>query len=230
MIDIHTHIVHGVDDGPSSIQQSIRMVLEAEKLGVRKIIATPHYHPEVFGSKQVQSHFDDLKKRMDGCGIDLFLGYEVFIQPNLPERIHAGEPLTLGNTGYLLLELPYDNIPLYAYDVIYKLHLENIIPIIAHPERNMAFMKNLHSFIHFIEKGCLVQLDAGSVLGAYGKRSRAFAKKILQLQLFDFIASDAHCAEDYNSRYPQAFHKITGWVGEEYAKKIFYRNPEMIFR
>lgn len=230
MIDIHCHVVHGVDDGPSSIQQSIRMVMEAEKLGIKKIIATPHFHEGIFGSKQVQSEFDDLKKRMDGCGIDLFLGHEVFLQPNIPELIQSGKHLTLGNSGYILLELPYDTIPIYAYDVIYKLHLENIMPIIAHPERNIPFVKNIHSFIHFIEKGCLIQIDAGSVVGAYGKKSKAFAKKILQLQLVDFVASDSHCAEDYNHRYPQAYQKIMGWVGEKYSKKLFYENPEMILK
>jgi protein-tyrosine phosphatase len=230
MIDIHSHIIYGVDDGSPSIQESLRMILEAERLGFDTVIATPHLQGGLAFLKKVTANFMDLKKRVEGCGIRLLLGYEVMITPNLPLALFLNKNITLDKTMYLLLELPHDSIPIYCQDVLYQLRLQGTVPILAHPERNVCFANNTDEFSKFTENGCLVQMDAGSILGDYGRTAKSFAKKLIRENKVNFIASDAHRPQDYTDRYPQAFNTVVSWAGEEYAKKLFSENPNIIFQ
>ena len=228
MIDIHSHIIFGVDDGPSTIKESIRMVLEAEKLGVKEIIATPHFNNLLFHTDKIVENFSILSSRIADCDVKLHIGYEVYLSPSMIEKIKELKAKTLDNSNYLLFELPFDHIPVYCSKLLYGFHVEKIIPILAHPERNRVFMRSFDSFINFIENGCLVQIDAGSVIGVYGIEAKQFAKKVIKLNLAQFVASDAHCAEDYNDWYLSAYNQIKQWAGEEYAKQIFNENAKRI--
>lgn len=228
MIDIHSHIVFGVDDGPSTIKESIRMVLEAENLGVNEIIATPHFNDLLFRTDKTFENFSSVSSRIAGCDIKLHLGYEVFLNPSLVEKVEELKRKTLSKSRYILFELPFDHIPLYASKILYSLNVEKIIPILAHPERNRVFMKNFDTFISFIENGCLVQIDAGSVIGAYGTDAKHFAEKVLKLNLAQFVASDAHCAEDYSNWYLPAYKQVKKWTGEAYTQQLFDENPKKI--
>jgi protein-tyrosine phosphatase len=228
MVDIHCHLVFGVDDGPSEIKESMRMVLEAEKLGVKAIIATPHFHEGLYSDEKVDEHFDMLVSRTAGCGVDLYKGYEIFMTPALGSAIKKKESLLLGGSRHALFELPFDILPSYITDVLYTLHLNKIVPIIAHPERNRYFARNFNGFVEFLENGCLVQLDSASIVGVYGAEVRNFARKLIKLNLPHFIASDAHCADDFTRWYPAAYDTVKHWAGEEYADKLFKINPGMI--
>jgi protein-tyrosine phosphatase len=117
---------------------------------------------------------------------------------------------------------------MYCGKLLHELHNEKIIPILAHPERNRVFARNFDSFINFIEKGCLVQIDAGSIVGAYGKEAKHFAKNVITLNLAQFVASDAHCTEDYNDWYLPAYNQVKRWAGEEYANQVFTENAKKI--
>ncbi|MGI6776589.1 MAG: tyrosine-protein phosphatase [Acetivibrionales bacterium] len=228
MVDIHSHIIFGVDDGPPSLKESIRMVLEAERLGIKKIIATPHFHWDVFNAERARENFKELKERTSDCGIEIFMGYEVFINPALSSFANKKNPVTLADSRYMLFELPLDAVPVYSYEAIYKLHLESIVPVLAHPERNRSFVKSFNSFLGFLEKGCLVQLDAASIVGVYGMDVKRLAKKMIKMNMVHFIASDAHCWEDFTSWYLQAYRKVYKWAGEEYADRVFNINPGRI--
>jgi protein-tyrosine phosphatase len=228
MIDIHSHIVFGVDDGSPNIKESIRMVLEAEKLGVKDIIATPHFNNLLFDTDKIVENFSILSSRIADCDIKLHIGYEVFLNPFMIEKVKELKTKTLNNSSYILFELPFDHIPVYSNKLLYEFHIEKIIPILAHPERNRAFVRNFNSFINFLENGCLVQIDAGSIVGAYGKEAKLFAKKAIKLNLAQFVASDAHCTEDYNDWYLSAYNQVKGWAGEEYTNQIFNENAKKI--
>ncbi len=230
MIDIHSHIIYGVDDGSPSIQESLRMILEAERLGFDTVFATPHLQGGLAYLKKTTGHFLDLRKRVEGCGIRLLLGYEVMITPNLPLALFLNKNILLDNTMHLLLELPCDSIPVYCQDILYQLRLQGIVPILAHPERNVCFAKEMDKFLKLSDNGCLVQMDAGSILGDYGHTAKSFAKKLIRQNKVNFIASDAHRPQDYTTRYPRAFNTVVSWAGEEYAKKLFLDNPKMIFQ
>lgn len=228
MIDIHSHIVFGVDDGPSSIKESIRMVLEAEKLGVKEIIATPHFNNLLLDTDKTVENFLILSSRIADCDVKLHIGYEVFINSSMIEKVKELRTRTLSNSSYILFELPFDNIPVYCSKLLYEFHIEKLIPILAHPERNRVFMRNFDSFINFIENGCLVQIDAGSIVGAYGKEAKNFAKRAIKLNLAQFVASDAHCTEDYKDWYLSAYNQVKRWAGEEYTNQIFNENAKKI--
>ncbi|KNY25565.1 tyrosine-protein phosphatase [Pseudobacteroides cellulosolvens] len=230
MIDIHSHLIFDTDDGPSTIKESIRMVLEAEKIGIKTIIATPHYKKNVFNIDNAEKNFKELLIRLADCDIELRLGYEVFVESLLLDCIDNKRIFTLNNSQYLLFELPFDVYPANTVDIILNLHLENIIPIIAHPERHIYFQRDFGKFLGLIEAGCMVQLDAGSIMGIHGRKSKAFCKKVLKLGLAQFIASDAHSAKDYTNLFLPSYHKVVKWVGTDYAESLYRRNQELIFR
>lgn len=226
MIDIHCHIIFGVDDGPSTIKDSVRMVLEAERFGVNTIITTPHFNNNVYNTDRVAENFYKIKSRIRGFGVDLFLGYEVFLLSSLDDVISKKDKYTLNKTKYLLFELPFDIMPINSNDLLLKLHKEGIVPIIAHPERNIYFIRNMQKFINFIETGCLVQLDAGSIVGVHGSKAQKFAKKLIDLNLVQFVSSDAHKPQDYEF-YRKAYDMVKNWAGKEYSDKIFINNQKV---
>ncbi len=230
MIDIHNHVLCGVDDGSSNILESLRMVLEAERLGFHTLIATPHLRGSLSYLKEVNTRYEDLKKRIDGCGIQLLLGYEAMMDPDLPLFLFFHPQVTLAHSSYLLLELPHDSVPIYCQDILYRLRLNGITTILAHPERNACFARDMGALLNFTENGCLLQIEAGSVLGHYGSTAKKLAKKLILQKNVHFIASDAHCAADYTARYPKSFETIAQWVGTEYAEKLFHHNPQLIFQ
>ncbi|AEV67681.1 tyrosine-protein phosphatase [Acetivibrio clariflavus] len=227
MIDIHCHIIFGVDDGPSTVKDSIRMILEAEKLGVNKIIVTPHYNKNIYKPDKILENFYNVKSRIRDFGIELFLGYEVFLVSSINDVFLQKYKYTLNKSKYLLFELPFDIMPVNINETLLKLHAEGIVPIIAHPERNIYFARNTQKFIDLIETGCLVQLDAASIVGIHGSNVKKFAKKLIDLNLVQFVASDAHKPEDYEV-YKKSYDIVKNWAGKEYSDKIFAHNQEVI--
>lgn len=228
MIDIHSHIVFDVDDGPSTVKESIRMVLEAEKLGINEIIATPHFNDLLFHTDKTAQNFSVILSRTADCDIKLHLGYEVSLSPLMIEKVEKLKTKTLGDSRYILFELPFDHIPVYSGELLYRFNIEKIIPILAHPERNRVFIHNFDSFIKFLENGCLVQIDAASVVGVYGTEAKRMAEKAIKLNLAQFVASDAHCAEDYHNWYLPAYKQVKRWAGEEYCRQVFSENAKKI--
>jgi protein-tyrosine phosphatase len=230
MIDIHSHVIFDTDDGPSTIKESIRMALEAERVGVKTIIATPHYKKNVFNIENAEKNFRELSIRLANCDIELKMGYEVFVDSLLTDCMYNKKMFTLNNSQYLLFELPFDVYPANTTDIILKLHLNNIIPILAHPERHGYFLRDFDKLIGLIEAGCMIQLDAGSIMGVHGRRVKAFCKKVIKLGLAHFIASDAHLASDYTNLFLPSYHKVVKWVGTDYANALYRRNQELILR
>ena len=228
MIDIHSHLIFGVDDGPPTIKESIRMVLEAEKLGIKTIIATPHYSKGLYQSENVLENYQELAARVRDFDIEVLLGYEVYFDSIIPDVLNGKDRYTLNKSRYLLFEMPFDIMPANISEIILKLHMENFIPILAHPERNRFFIGNFQLFIDFIESGCLIQLDAASILGVYGILAKMFVKNLIRMNLVHFVASDAHNALDYINWYLPAYEKVKRWGGKEYADMLFYKNQKML--
>ncbi|MDP4183503.1 MAG: CpsB/CapC family capsule biosynthesis tyrosine phosphatase [Bacillota bacterium] len=228
MIDIHSHIIFDADDGPTSIKESMRMVLEAEKLGIKTIIATPHFKKNAYKIENYDENFKELKKRLAGCNIELMMGYEVFFDSILTECLNNKSMYTLNNSKYLLFEFPFDIYPKNALDIILKLHSNDIIPIIAHPERYSYFQRDFNMFLNIVEAGCMVQIDSASIVGYHGRKVKALSKKIIKHGLAHFVASDAHSSDAYTKWFMESYDKVRDWVGNEYAKALFIHNQEMI--
>lgn len=228
MIDIHSHIIFGVDDGPSTIEESLNMLSEATKAGIKIIVATPHFKKEIYDNKLIVENYNKLVKDSTDFDISIFLGYEVQINPCIPGMLQDKKLLTLNNSGYLLLELPFDSIPIYIYEAIFQLQLLEITVVIAHPERNNSFLKSFDSLLGLIERGCLIQVDAASIIGIHGRHVKDFTKKLVKLKLVHFVASDAHSAKDYTQWYLKAYKLVKKWAGEGYADKLFTKNATAV--
>lgn len=230
MIDIHSHLIHGVDDGPSRIEESVRMVEEAERLGIQLIIATPHYQENIYNMEMVEENYQELLCRTKNYDVVIKIGYEVFVDPyNMPMSLtttKGKKSLSLNRTEHVLFEFPFNAKPNYCLDAIRNLQLENIVPVIAHPERNRNFLNNISDLILFIKSGCLIQLDTASIAGLYGIRVKEFAKRLVKMNLADIIASNAHDASDYSRWYFEAYKNVIKWSGQENAYKLFCQNAK----
>lgn len=229
MIDIHSHLIHGVDDGASSIDESLRMVSEAEKLGIKVIIATPHFQEPLFCMEKVRENYHELVEKVSNYDVTIKLGSEIYINQSIPKKVEQNTSnLTLNESRYMLLELPPNVIPVFCLDVIYRLQVKKITLVISHPERNRNFLRDYNKLIPLVERGCLVQIDAASILGVYGNSVKNFAKQLIKLNMVHFVASNAHCAEDYVNWYQKAYNRVRDWAGEDYCDKLFFSNAKVV--
>lgn len=201
MIDIHSHIIFNVDDGARDISESAQMLVAAKNAGVSQIIATPHARIDVFDRNRIQENFRVLRDAAREKGIILKLGYEVHWDYLLMvDRDRYLDYCTV-NTNRLLLEFSLSDteLPQNHDQMLYRLQRAGIDIIIAHPERYRFVQKDISHVQRWIDFGCKLQLDANCVVNAYGLRSKSTAKKLLRSGCYDFIASDAHCVDDYEA-------------------------------
>jgi protein-tyrosine phosphatase len=229
MIDIHSHLIFGVDDGSSCLEESIRMIEAAYKYNICTIIATPHFQNGIFNNDGVLEKFELLVNKAADYHIDIRLGNEVFADDEILNITKAKKNINFGNSQYLLIELPYSASFEYIAKLIYKIAAANIKIIIAHPERNRNIIRNFYEFIKLIRTAnCQVQLDAGSIIGVYGAFVKEFARQLLKMKMVDFMASNAHCSSDYMTIFPAAVQKIYRLCDEEYAIKLLESNAHEI--
>lgn len=196
MIDMHTHLLFGVDDGPKTIEESIRIVEKAVQEGITDMIATPHaYSPHFHVScEEVESQIKLLSDVLQAGGypVNLHAGQEVRICENLVEKWRANEVLTLAKSRYLLLELPSQSVPPYAVNTIQALLEEGIIPIIAHPERNRAIAEKPERLERLVRHGALAQITGGSLSGHFGKNVQKLSLQLVEANLIHTYGSDIH--------------------------------------
>ncbi|MCM3711645.1 tyrosine-protein phosphatase [Sporosarcina luteola] len=196
MIDVHCHILFGVDDGPKTIEDTIRIVEKAAKEGITDMVATPHafsphYHvPKEEIESQIRLLTGCLKA--GGYPINLHTGQEVRIHENVIEKIIKNEAMTLAGSRYLLLELPSQSIPLYTISVIQTMLENEVIPIIAHPERNRAIAEKPARLERLIRQGAFAQVNAGSLSGQFGKSVQRLSMQLVEANLIHTYGSDVH--------------------------------------
>ncbi len=233
MIDIHAHILPGVDDGAKSVEDSIRMLKQAVDAGVNTICATPHVLNRITPQldQAINQSFHLLKSRIEESRLDLrlMLGSEIYLRPDLL-TLRGHNFFSLNQTGrYVLMELPLGELPVGTDRLVYGLWLEDITPIIAHPERSLTKTGHLREIESLVRQGALMQLNAGSLLGHFGRLCRKMAERLLDLGLVHVIASDAHDTES-RSFYvlAQAYRKVLRLLDRDQAQRLFLHNPENI--
>jgi protein-tyrosine phosphatase len=196
MIDFHSHILPGVDDGSKDIPMSLEMLKLAEEEGTTYICATPHYiNREIcIDRKSYETKFEELKKAVEAENIKVTLvpGQEVYMDPSIPKLYCEGKIWGLNYGTYMLIELPMQQFPIYTEAVFYELRLLGITPIIAHPERNLVIMRDYKRLQGIVEQGALAQVNAGSLRGAYGRDIKEFAEELAVMNLIHLVGSDAH--------------------------------------
>ncbi|WKA54006.1 tyrosine-protein phosphatase [Planococcus shixiaomingii] len=196
MIDIHSHILAGLDDGAETIEQTQKMLETAVKEQITGIIATPHaYHPNfktdlVALNKQLDSTNKYITEQ--GMPIKVYSGQECRLSEKLPDLLDSGEALTLAGSQYVLLELPSSGVPAYTIQIIQQLITRNYVPIIAHPERNQGIIEKPDRLRKLLLHGALAQVTAGSVAGNFGKAIQRTAIDLIDANLIHVYGSDIH--------------------------------------
>lgn len=233
-IDIHCHIIPGIDDGAQNYDVALNMLRIAQENGTRKIIATPHFvHGTTrYGFSTIKEKCVELNQLAQNHGIDIgvYPGFEVFITPELIDLYEQKLIETLAASEYMLIEFPMMSIPAYTDDILYKLQLKGVTPIIAHPERYSEIQNNLKLLENFVMRGVQFQVNSGSITGMYGRESKKTALKLIEKGLIHFIASDAH---SYRTRSPdlsQAAKVIEKKFGAKLREDLFTNNPMKIIK
>lgn len=232
MIDIHSHTLPFTDDGASDWEEALTMLRQAEQDGIQVIVLTPHISNELDfkNEREIIGRYVQLKKkaRVQGLTIEIMLGSEILIQPNLALHHRIA---TLNNNGiYFLTEFPMQTIPRYAKKVFYKLIVDGYIPIIAHPERNERFLKKTQLVHDFVEIGVLMQINSGSIEGRFGQNVKSLAFNLIENNLAHFIASDGHKCEIRKCQLKKAWNLVAKEWGESKARRLFIENPQKAIR
>lgn len=224
MIDVHSHILYGIDDGAKNLDESLRMLDEAGRAGIKTIITTPHLKTDKTPAALVQERIKELSTHAAGMGITLLPGYEVYLTPSIPKLVANGERITLAQSDKILIELPFSTLPPFGLETLYQLELTGMTPVIAHPERNICFLRKYETFAQYAYRDCLIQLDAASIIGKNGWKSKNFCKRVIKDRMAHFVGSDAHTAKHYKEWYIRAYKQVCKWGGEEYASLLFQGN------
>lgn len=228
MYDIHSHILYGVDDGAESIEKSLEMIRQAAAEEVGVIIATPHYIEGLYanGYEDNLARLDMLKKEADKAGINikLYLGNEVRISHELPSLIESKKVATLNNSRYILVELPFLDIPPYTEKVVYDLELKGYKVILAHPERNQCVINNPDILYNLIKQGALVQINIPSFEGRYGRSVKRITQLLLRHNLVHFIGTDSHTPREGHSKLKVLAEKLRHYCNDTISD-LFYDNP-----
>lgn len=230
MIDIHTHILPKVDDGAQDIIESIKMLKQAEEDGIRTIVCTPHIlKMDDFKKESIYfKRLEELKQlsRDEGINIDLLLGSEIYIQPDL---VLNSKMATLNNNGtYFLVEFPMGSIPRFSAELFFQFIADGKIPVIAHPERNVGFLQHPDFAYKFVQRGALLQINAGSLRGHFGSEVKKLAHKLMDHNLVHFIASDCHNYRKRKCQLKKTWGLVVEKWGEEVARELFIENPKLI--
>jgi protein-tyrosine phosphatase len=232
MIDIHCHILPGLDDGSPDWEQSLEMACLAVADGIREIVCTPHWAPGIHANTRapVLDLVAAFREKLAENDIPLEVrpGAELRLDPDLPKKIRSGELLSINDTGrFILVELP-ELFPPNLDEFFHLLIRQDIIPVICHPERNHQVKRNLSLLYGFVEAGCLAQVTAGSITGVFGSEVQKFSLLLLEHGLAHVIATDAH---DLGRRAPvlsEALLEIEGLLGEEAAENMVTGTPRRI--
>lgn len=234
MIDIHTHILPGMDDGSVSIEESIGMARMAAESGVSILVATPHCNlPGVFDnydSSNFENILINLRKALqkEQIPIEILPGMEVYGTEEVPNLLRKGRLITLNYSRYLLMEFSFREDLLLTEYLIHEVKDLGYLPIIAHPERYPYVQKHPGIVYDWIQQGCLVQLNKGSILGSFGTRTRNTAIALLECNLVSVIASDAHSSARRTTDLTMILEFIENNFSKEYAEILLAENPRRV--
>jgi protein-tyrosine phosphatase len=233
-IDIHCHILPGVDDGSPDMATSLEMLRIADKNGITHLILTPHHKPmhhnvspehNVVYRKKLQEAAKEA-----GIKAKLFSGNEIYYSDETMEELMEGKICSLAGSDYVLVEFHPTNPYKAIQNAVSRVQAAGFIPIIAHVERYSDIVSHPARVKDLIEMGSLIQVNASSIMGKYGFGISHFTKKLLKEELVHFVASDAH---DTGRRAPNLLdcrNYVERKYGEDYGKKLFFTNPANVIR
>jgi len=233
-IDLHSHVLYGIDDGSKTIEESIEILKQYEEMGFKNIIATPHYIEETTYNSNNKQKKEIIKKlnqqiKKNKLNINIHIGNELYISNNILELLSKKEISTLNNSKYLLIELPMNNEISNLNNIVFELLSNDIIPIIAHPERYSYIQKDIKKIEKLVNQGVLLQINYGSIIGLYGKQAKKISKKMLKNNLVSLLGTDIH--HPNNETYiniNKIRKKLVKIVGKQKAHELMLENPNKI--
>jgi protein-tyrosine phosphatase len=233
MIDLHNHILPGLDDGADTWQKSIAMARVASADGITDIVCTPHWISGKYENKKadILSRVDEFRRLIakQEIALNIYPGAELHFDLTLPERIKAGEVMTINDTGsYALIELPEESIPDNLEDFLWRLELKDIQPIISHVERHPLLYKNPEYLFHWVEMGVLTQITAASVLTNSTPKIRDFAFRLLEHNLAHMLVTDSHGLHVRRPMLYEGYEAVKNIIGEKSARLMVYDIPQNI--
>ncbi len=233
-IDIHSHILPGIDDGAENFETSMDMLRAAWNDGIREIILTPHNKPSHHnaGPEKISLLIKELRNKAQGEGIGMafHMGNEMYYGSDMTERLEERRALTMAGSAYVLVEFGMGDDPDHIRYGLYEVLSHGYHPILAHVERYGRMLMKTERVEDLVRMGCYIQVNAGSVMGCFGFGAKQFTRRLLSQGLVHFVATDAH---DMGKRRPallECAEYVGRKYGEEYAKRLFKENPRRVIQ
>ncbi len=231
-VDIHCHLLPGLDDGPAVLDEALAMAEMAVADGIGTIIATPHQLGNFArnAGTTIRLAAGKFQQLLDQRRVPLRVlpGADVRIEPDLVRKIRSGEVLTLGDRRrHMLLELPHDvYVPLDR--LLTELKSAGLIGVLSHPERNRGLLNQPGVLRPLVERGCLLQVTAASLTGSFGSAVRTFSEALIEQGLVHFVSTDAHGTKVRPPMLKAAFQRVTELAGRETAEDLCCRHPAAV--
>ncbi len=231
MKDLHNHLLYGIDDGSKSLDESVKLLKELSKSGVKEIVLTPHY---IINSKYTcdiatkQDKLDSLNKEIIKNNLDLklYLGNEIFLDDQILTYLKDNKISSINNSKYLLIEFPLINYPKYALNIFSELIYNGYKIILAHPERYTYLYKDMSLLDELKEMGVLFQGNSGSLFKEYGKYAKKALKKLLKKNYIDFIATDTHHHNKLNLK--RLKRKLRRYISKSRVEELLTTNFDKV--
>jgi protein-tyrosine phosphatase len=234
LIDLHNHVLPGIDDGSPNLEVSMNMIRTASEQGITDIVNTVHFqHPKMdmipITMDDITLRVGELQREIDSAELNvrLHIGAEVFFLPNLLE-LKENPLCTFGNGRYMLIEFQMRNLPDIHRETLFDLKMAGVTPIIAHPERYEQVQNNIHVVHQWIKAGCLMQIDAGSLNGTLGKSAQKSAIEITQNRMCHLIGSDAHNDGRRNFCLKTALEHVTVLTDESFSDMLIQNADKVL--
>jgi protein-tyrosine phosphatase len=230
MVDVHCHILPGLDDGPDDMELSLEMAESAIADGITHVVATPHSSNEYFFDyPRVREVREQLQSRI-GDRLVVATGCDFHLSPENLDALRLDAPrFCINQHDYLLVEFNEYSIPPAMDQTLHEIQLLGLRPVITHPERNAILRSQSERLARWVRLGCFIQVTAGSLTGTFGPRAQKYAWRWMANGLVHIVASDAHNMRGRPLKLQPAFDAVAEQLGEEKAHALFVENPAAAF-
>ncbi len=233
MIDLHAHILPGLDDGARDLYDALEMADLAVQSGVEAIVATPHCQEGIFDnfrSERLDMHFAYLRSELEKARIPLAIlkGMEVFASEDLPKQLAEHRLMSLNHSRYYLVEVPFDAHPDWIEARMDEVLAAGGVPIVAHAERYFCVQEDPALAWRWLTRGYYIQVNRGSIQGHFGEDVRRAAEFLVNFDLITCVASDAHRPDFRSTRMGEIRRHLERYAGPDYARRVLTDNPRRI--